>query len=315
VPDCSSHGRSRRRPGSIAVATAAIIILCGAGGARAQDMEPRAYSAVPVGTNFLIGTYQRTTGAVSLDASLPVSNVKASINQGTLTYDRTFALFGQVASAAVALPYFDGTLSGNVGAQGQQISREGLGDIAFRFTQNLIGSPALTPAEFAQRVPTTTFGVGLSVLAPTGDYNPQHLINISSNRWAFKPEIGLSQPIGNWFVEGAAGVFVVTDNDDFFGGHVHGQDPIWSIQAHAGYNFGPGFWLAADTTHYIGGTTSLDGVAGHDFQSVTRYGLTLSVPLGGGFAAKASGGGWLTAHNGGAFDRIALTLQYRWFDP
>jgi hypothetical protein len=34
-----------------------------------------------------------------------------------------------------------------------------------------------------------------------------------------------------------------------------------------------------------------------------------------GFSAKASGGSWLTARNGGAFDRISVTLQYRWFDP
>ena len=49
-------------------------------------------------------------------------------------------------------------------------------------------------------------------------------------------------------------------------------------------------------------------------KSVLRYGLTLSLPLGGGFSAKASWGSWLTARNGGAFDRIGVTLQYRWFD-
>ena len=297
------------------VVIAAFIFCSAPASARAQDMEPRAYSAVPIDTNFLIGSYQRTTGAVSLDPALPVTNVKASIKEGILAYDRTFDLFGQAASAAIVLPYFQGNLSGDVGDEGKQVSRKGLGDVVFRFTQNLIGSPALTPAEFAQRVPTTTLGVGLSVVAPTGDYNSQHLVNISSHRWAFRPEIGASQPIGNWFVDGAASVFVFTDNTDFFGGHVRGQDPIWAVQAHVGYNFGPNFWLAVDATHYFGGRTSLDGVAGNNFQSVTRAGFTLSVPLGNGFSAKASWGGWLTAQNGGTFDRIGLTLQYRWFDP
>ena len=293
---------------------AAFIFMLGTGLASAQDMEPRSYSAAPIDTNFLIGSYQRTTGDVALDASLPVSDVRASINAGILAYDRTFDLFGHTASVAIVLPYFQGNLSGNVGSRGKQVTRKGLGDLAVRFTENLIGNPALTPAEFARREPTTTLGVGLAVVAPTGDYNSQHLINISSHRWAFKPEIGVSQPIGNWFVEGAAGVLIFTDNNDFFGGHVRGQDPIWTVQAHVGYNFGPNFWLAADTIYYLGGRTSLDGVAAHDFQSVTRYGLTLSVPLGDGFSAKASWGGWLTAQNGGAFDRIGLTLQYRWFD-
>ncbi|MGE5202360.1 MAG: transporter [Acidobacteriota bacterium] len=306
------------RPTSIvsaAVAIAALFVLCGHGDARAQDMEPRAYSAVPIDTNFLIASYQRTTGAVSLDASLPISDVKASINQGLFVYDRTFPLFGQSASAAIVLPYFEGTVSGNVGVEGKAVSRKGLGDLAIRFTQNLIGNPAMTPQEFAQREPSTTVGLGFLVLAPTGDYNSQHLINISSHRWAFRPEIGLSQPIGNWFLDAAASVFIFTDNTNFFGGHVRGQNPIWAVQGHMGYNFGPNFWLAVDATHYLGGTTSLDGVLGNDFQSVTRYGLTLSVPLGDGFSAKASGGSWLTAHHGGAFDRIGLTLQYRWFDP
>jgi hypothetical protein len=34
-----------------------------------------------------------------------------------------------------------------------------------------------------------------------------------------------------------------------------------------------------------------------------------------GFSAKAPFGGWLTAQNAATFDRIGLTLQYRWFDP
>lgn len=296
------------------VAVAAVIFMLGAGGARAQDLEPRAYSAVPIDTNFLIGTYQRTTGAVGLDASLPIANVRASINSGILAYDRTFDLFGRAGSAAIVLPYFEGDVSGDVGDEGRQVSRKGLGDLGFRFTENLIGSPALTPAEFAQREPTTTLGVSVAVAAPTGDYDSQHLINISANRWAFRPEIGLSQPIGNWFVEGSAGTWFFTDNTDFFGGHMRGQDPLWIFQAHAGYNFGPNLWLAADAIHYLGGRTSLDGVAGHDFQTVSRYGFTLSIPLGDGFSAKASGSSWLTARNGGAFDRIGLTLQYRWFD-
>ena len=296
------------------VAIAAVIFMLGTGLARAQDMEPRSYSASPIDTNFLIASYQRTTGDVAFDADLPISDVKAAINTGILAYSRTFDLFGQTGSVGVALPYFDGNLSGNVGGAAKEITREGFGDVALRFTENLIGSPALTPAEFARRTPTTTLGVSLAVVAPTGDYNSQQLINISTHRWAVKPEIGASQPIGNWFVDGSAGVWVFTDNPNFFGGHVRGQDPIGIFQAHVGYNFGPNFWLSADASYWLGGTTSLDGAVGNNFQSVTRAGFTLSVPLREGFSAKVSFAGWLTAQNAGAFDRIGLTLQYRWFD-
>ena len=198
--------------------------MLGAGLARAQDMEPRSYSASPINTNFLIGSCTSASPAdVAFDADLPISNVKAAINSGIFAYNRTFDLFGQTGSAGIVLPYFQGNLSGNVGGVGTQISREGLGDLTFRFTENLIGSPALTPAEFARREPTTTLGVSVAVVAPTGDYNSQQLINIGSNRWAFRPEVGGSQPIGKWFVEGSAGVWIFTDNTDFFGGHVRGK--------------------------------------------------------------------------------------------
>lgn len=88
----------------------------------------------------------------------------------------------------------------------------------FRLAVNLLGDPALTAEEFARRSPTTIVGASVSVVAPTGQYVPSRLINVGANRWSFKPELGLSQPIGDWFVEGAAGVWLFTDNGDFFGG-------------------------------------------------------------------------------------------------
>jgi hypothetical protein len=299
----------------IAALAAAAGILAGSAAACAQDMEPRAFSASPVGTNFVIGSYLRTTGSASIDPSLPISNVTATVNTGLLGYQRTFGLFGQTATAAVLLPYTYGDLNGLVGQQSTHITRSGLGDLAVRFTQNILGSPAVTPEEFVRRTPSTTLGVSLVAVAPTGDYNSAHLVNISSNRWAFKPGIGLTQPIGRWFTDVSAGVWLFTDNDNFFNGHVRGEAPLWSIQTHVGYYFPRDIWLSADLTYYSGGETSINGVTKQDPQSVTRYGLTLSVPFGSGFSGKVAWAGWAGARNGGTFDTLAFTLQYRWFDP
>ena len=228
--------------------------------AHAQDMEPRAYSASSINTNFLLATYGHVAGAVSLDPALPISNVRGVINSGFIGYDRTFDLLGSQASAAILIPAVKAHLRGDVFDASQEITRLGMGDIVMRVTQNLIGGPALTPAEFMHREPTTTAGVSLTAVAPTGDYNSQHLINISSHRWSVKPEVGFSQPIDNWFVDGSAGVWLRTENSNFFGGKARGQEPLWTTQAHAGYNFRPGLWLAADVTHYFGGDTILNGV-------------------------------------------------------
>ena len=158
--------------------------------AHAQDMEPRAYSASPIDTNFLVATYAHVAGAASLDPALPIANVRGIVGTGLIGYDRTFDLFGNQASAAILVPAVKAHLRGDVFDAGREITRLGAGDILMRVTENLIGSPALTPVEFMQRTPTTTAGISLTAVAPTGDYNPQHLINISSNRWSFKPEVG-----------------------------------------------------------------------------------------------------------------------------
>ncbi len=254
-----------------AVIVAAMRLLCGSSGAGAQELEPRAYSPSPVGTNFLIANYTRSDGNVLTDTSLPITNVKAAIDTVALGYSRTLGLFGQTASAAILLPYLHGDLSGVAGEQAAQITRSGLGDLRLRFSQQFLGSPALTPEAFAQREPTTTLGASVTVIAPTGYYNPAHLVNVGSNRWAFKPELGLSQPIGPWFADAAAGAWLFMDNNNFLGGHVRGEDPLWSMQLHAGYYFQPGLWLAADAAYYAGGETSVDGIPRRDSQSVSRY--------------------------------------------
>jgi hypothetical protein len=299
---------------TLSVLAVAVPLLFAAGRARAQDMEPRAYSASPIGTNFLAASFTNTEGSVSLDPSLPITGLQARINTYTLGYDRTFDLFGQSASAAILLPEMHGYLSGQVMGQDESLSRTGVGDVKFRVAVNLIGGPAMTLAEYSQRQPTTTLGTSLTVIAPTGQYDADRLINIGSNRWAIKPEIGLSQPLGKWFAEGYAGAWVYTDNNDYYNGHVRGQNPIYAFQFHGGYTFRPNLWLAADATHYIGGQTSINGAANDNWQDVTRYGVTLSVPLGSAFSAKFAWSSWLTSRNGGQYQTYGVTLQYLWFD-
>ncbi|MCW2239159.1 transporter [Azospirillum canadense] len=300
---------------STLVALAMAGAVSGTHRARAQEMEPRAFSVSPVGTNFLVAGYSRSTGGVSTDPSLPLTNVEAVITSGILGYQRSFGLAGRAASAALLVPFINGDVRGDLEDQSRQVSRNGLGDVRLRFTANLVGGPALTPAEFAQRAPTTTLGTSLTVVAPTGQYNPAYLINVSSHRWAFKPEIGLSQPYGNWFADASTGVWLFTDNPNFFRGNRRSQDPLWTFEMHGGYNFRPGLWLAADATYYTGGETSLNGTAKHDLQANSRYGLTLSVPILDGVSAKLAWSKSLITRVGGSFQTVGLTLQYRWFDP
>ncbi len=56
-----------------------------------------------------------------------------------------------------------------------------------RFSLLLSGAPALNQKEFAAYRPGTIVGRGLQVWAPLGQYDPARLLNLGSNRWAFRP--------------------------------------------------------------------------------------------------------------------------------
>ena len=47
-------------------------------------------------------------------------------------------------------------------------------------------------AEMRQWRQKTLLGVSLKVVPPTGQYDPTKLVNLGSNRWTFKPELGFS---------------------------------------------------------------------------------------------------------------------------
>lgn len=298
-----------RRLESLALAT----FLAAAASARAQDLEPRAYSPNPTGANFVLLGYGHSTGDIVFDPSVPITNVSAAVNQGALFYGRTFSLFGRSASAAVQLPYVWGTVEGDVGEERRQAHRSGLADLRLRLTTNLLGGPALGPKEFAARRHGTTLGASLIVVAPTGQYDPSKLVNIGTHRWAFKPELGLSHPAGRWFLELYAGAWILGDNGDFYGGSLKQQQALLAAQAHASYVFRPRLWLAVDATFYTGGQTTVDGVPKADLQRNTRYGLTLAVPVRKRSSFKLSWSRGLVTRIGGDFTSVAVGYQFLWF--
>jgi hypothetical protein len=294
------------------IGLACVLLLCAAALA-AQQLEPRAYSPAPVGMNFVLFPYVYSTGSVVTDPSLPIANVDAKINIVAPLYVRTLSFFGRAASAALVFPYVWGSVSGDVMEERREVTRSGQGDMLLRFVTNLIGDPAVTRQEFAHAKPRTTLGASLVVSMPTGQYDGTKLINIGANRWAFKPEIGLSQPVGNWVFDVYAGVWFFTTNDNFFGGVTRSQQPIVSLQAHVSYNFRPGFWLAVDGTWYSGGQTTVAGLLKDDRQDNARVGLTLAVPLTRTQSLKAVWTRGATTRIGQDFTTYSLAYQIRWF--
>jgi hypothetical protein len=278
--------------------------------ARAQEMEPRSYSPNPVDVSFFIVAFTRSTGGVLTDPSLPVDDVEAEVDATALGFGRTFGLFGRSASIGLVQPRISGHFTGTLDGEDAEASRSGIGDTKFKFTANLLGAPALGAAEFARRTPQTTLGASLTVSAPTGEYHGDKLINVGTNRWALKPEIGVSHPVGRWTFEAIAGAWFFQDNDEFFGGRHREQDPLASIQGHVGYTFRPRLWVAFNATYYDGGRTTIDGVKKDDRQSNSRYGITLSVPVAQRQSLKVNWNDGASTRFGSDFSTWGIAWQY-----
>jgi hypothetical protein len=82
--------------------------------AQAQEMEARAYSRAPVGSNVVLLIYSYQNGDVLLDPALPLRDVNVSLNSTVLGYGRTFSLAGRQATASAAVPYVWGSVRGTV---------------------------------------------------------------------------------------------------------------------------------------------------------------------------------------------------------
>jgi Putative MetA-pathway of phenol degradation len=281
--------------------------------AMSQELEPRSYSASPIDANFAVGILSNSTGTVPLDPSLPLSDVRPAINAASLSFSHTFRLGDRTASWALLVPYLGGHVTAAFYGLPQAISRFGFGDLRARFGINLLGR-ALTPAEFARRKPRTTLGVSVTLIVPTGTYDGTQFINTGSNRWTFKPEIGLEQPMGKWFTDVSAGLWVFGENTNYVGGQLLQQASLGIFQLHTGYNFRQGQWLAADVNYYSGGATSINGATPINSLENSRYGLTFSQPMGPGFSTKLSWSHWLSGRYGQNFSTVAVAVQYLWFD-
>lgn len=247
-----------------------------------QDLDPRAYARIPVNVTVVVAGFGYSQGGIITDATLPLEDLEASIVSPSLAVVHSFSLAKRTAQVSVALPYAWGDATATISGESKSTSRSGFSDMRIRFSWLLLGAPASSPAEIMKAPRKTILGTSFSITAPTGQFFPEKLINIGTSRWAFKPEIAISQPLGKrWLIDFYSGIWLFTKNDTFYPGtSVRTQDPLGSFQGHISYNIQPLMWVALDMTFYTGGRSSIDGVEMDDRQSNSRIGATMVLPVG-----------------------------------
>jgi hypothetical protein len=309
--------RPRSRRPRIAVArTLAAQLLWVAGvvstSAFAQELVPAAYTPAPYGVNLLTLASAYNDGDLAFDPSGPIDQASARILGSSVGYARTFNIAGRSANIGVIVPYVLGDLEGLYLGQPASAERSGFGDMGFRGAINLYGAPAMSPKEFSSYRPRTLIGTTLTFTCPTGQYDPSKLINIGTNRWSVKTEVGVVQVMGRWAIDAYGAVTLFTDNTDFWGGLTREQNPIFSTQAHVRYLIKPGLWTAVDGNFWRGGQTTINGRENDDEQSNSRVGLTVSIRLTQGQNLRIAASTGAITRIGGDFNSIGMSYNYTW---
>ena len=287
---------------------------------QAQDLRPRAYVITPVHWNAAIVGYNFNDGSIFFGSLLPITDASGQYHLSTLSYYHALNCFGRSANFTATLPYVVGTFQGEVKGSSKQVYRSGMADSVFRFSVNLVGGPAMTPKEFAKWKQKTIVGASIQVLAPTGQYYSSHLVNPGNNRWAFKPELGISQRWRNWIVDGYAGAWFFTENSNYLAGsqfskkqNTLAQSPIGSVELHLSYDVKPRLWASIDGNYWYGGGTKVDGVTKiGSLQASSRIGGTISIPFTKHQSVKFSYSDGELARIGGTFKTASVAWQYSW---
>jgi hypothetical protein len=290
-----------------------MLVLAGvASTAHAQDIEPRAYSNAPIGVNFVIVGGVETRGGLSTDPSIALTDAHLKTSNLVLAYARVLDLGGKSGKFDMIVPYT--RIDGTAHYQGDPVAREitGFGRPAFRLSINLHGAPALSLKEFRGWKQDLIVGASLQVSPPWGQYDASKLVNISSHRWTFKPEVGVSKAHGPWTLEAQAAATFFTDNNDFYGGRTRSQRPLYSLQGHVIYGFRSGKWLSLDGTWFAGGRSTIDDALRNDLQQNWRLGMTLAIPVDPLNSIKFSASSGVSARTGNNYDALGVAWQHRW---
>jgi len=285
--------------------------------AQAQDLAPRAYIIAPVHSNAVTLTYAFYDGGINFNGVVPLQGSTGTYSVPSFAYTHAFSFFGRSANVVAGLPYGVGHFQGNLLGTEHKVYRSGLLDLQLRLSVNLMGGPAMEPKQFAKWKQKMLLGASLKVIAPTGQYDPDLLINWGINRWAFKPEFGYSQRWGHWVLDGYAGVWLFTTNQAFFNPPVpqpQSQAPIGSFEGHLSYSFNnPMKWVSLDGNFWFGGTDTVKGMTNPGTtQTASRLGGTFALPVTHHQTLKFAYSGGTYDRFGGNYNNVSVAWQYSW---
>ena len=296
-----------------------LLILASAVVAEAQELEPRRWTHLPTATNIHGAGYAYADGDLAFDPVLLIEDTTVELHTVGIKYIRTFEVLGHSARVDLGGAYQDGTWKGTLDGVLARAERNGWADPVVRLAVNLYGAPPLKGREFAtyraglER--ETIVGVGVAVHVPLGQYLDAKLINLGTNRFTIRPQLGVVHNRGKWGFELTGSTWIFTDNDDFFGGRKLEQDPLFTVQGHIVYHFLPTLWLGGGLAYGIGQEATVDGDNKDDRKENVLFSLSTGYSITRNFALKVGYLGTRSlADTGIDFDSFLVSATFFWSD-
>jgi hypothetical protein len=294
-----------------------LFTLLAIGTALPQELVPRRWSHLPINTNFAGASYAYTKADISVDPVLRLEDVDLELHTIALSYIRTFELFEKSVRVDFTIPFQDAEWTGLVDGKPASARRRGMADPVVRLAVNLLGGPPLKGKEFAKYraaiTQETMVGAGLAVHLPLGQYYDDKLLNLGSNRFTIRPQLGVVHQRGNWTGELSGSIWFFTDNDSFFNGREREQDPLYALQGHLIYTFQPGFWASISGALGYGAESTIDDEDKDDKQRNVAWALSMGYSLTRQFGLKFA---YIGSHNrsdtGVDSDTLILGASYFW---
>jgi hypothetical protein len=254
----------------------------------AQEVEIRRWNHLPIDRNFVTANYAHTQGDIAVDPVLRLEDVSVEMETWLLGYIRTFELLDRTARLEIRQAWQAGVWNGILDGTPTSTSREGWSDTFVRFVVDLVGAPPLAGKAYADyRAATnveTIVGAALSVQLPTGEYFKDKLINLGTNRFTFRPQLGVHQQYCNWSFEVTGTASIYTENSSFFNGNLLQQDPYYAIDGSVEYTIQTGVWASVGAGVGVGGRSTVNGVEKDDrrgdFGWLVSAGFPITTALG-----------------------------------
>ncbi len=249
----------------------------------AQDIEPRRWTNLPLGSEAVGIGYGYTSGEVLFDPLLEIEDASVRAHTVFASFVHPFRIGKKFARVDLLIPFSNARWGGLLEGEAASTERTGFIDPIVRMSYHFLGPPALNLKELREYLTEhpvyTTLGASLALSIPLGQYSEENLLNLGFNQYYLRPQIGLAHYWGLWSLEFDVSAYFYSKNQNFFNDGTKDQKPLMASQVNLIKRFNSGIWASVSTAYGQGGASRINRLSKDDDRSNLQNAATLGLPV------------------------------------